>query len=206
MNAAIPNPRMINPEMRFIQRRTMRLIRFRSRLVTPLRSTHQHADPKKTPRTVTAAVEKPPPTFTRPKPANMAAKDKIVSGLVRVSKNVEPYALNKLFWLAVEREREGCERKVLMPIKQRNAPPIKRNKICCWSRKLEIKVKPNAAILPYRASAVAAPTPDRNPIILPEDKVRFMQRIPIGPTGAAIEKPMIKPLYKLLISTDDLKK
>lgn len=57
---------------------------------------------------------------------------------------------------------------------------------------------------PYKASAVAAPNPDNNPINLPEDIVRFMQRTPIGPTGAAIEKPMIRPLYKLMISMDDI--
>ena len=81
-----------------------------------------------------------------------------------------------------------------MPRKHRNIPPIKRSQICSWSRKLEIKVSPNAATKPYRESAVAAPKPDNKPTTLPDDKVRLMHSIPIGPTGAAIEKPMIRPL------------
>lgn len=97
MIAITPNPRMIDPEMRLIQRKPEMLIRFRSRPVTPLRMVHQHEDPMKTPKTVIAAVEYPAPAFTRPKPANIAANDKMVSGLVRVRIKVEPYALNKLF-------------------------------------------------------------------------------------------------------------
>jgi hypothetical protein len=115
MIAAIPKPRMIDPEMRFTQSSPERFIRFLSRLVATLRITHQPDDPRKTPKTVIPAEEYPPLRLTKPKPAKMAAKDSIVSGLVRVRKKVEPYAFNKLFGFAWVGEFEGWEMMVLMP-------------------------------------------------------------------------------------------
>ncbi len=59
-----------------------------------------------------------------------------------------------------------------------------------------MNVKPNAAIHPYTASAVAAPRPDTNPCTRPLDNVRLMHKIPMGPTGAATEKPITNPFRK----------
>ena len=54
-------------------------------------------------------------------------------------------------------------------------------------------VKPSAAMQPYIASAVAAPSPDTKPTSRPIASVRRMQRTPIGPTGAAMARPRMKP-------------
>src|SRR5260221_7817311 len=57
----------------------------------------------------------------------------------------------------------------------------------------EIKVSPKPAIQPYTASADAAPRPDTSPAARPCASVRRMHSTPIGPTGAAIEKPISNP-------------
>jgi hypothetical protein len=49
---------------------------------------------------------------------------------------------------------------------------------------------------PYNASAVAAPKPEKKPMIRPWAKVRRIHNIPMGPTGAAMDIPMINPLIK----------
>ena len=54
-------------------------------------------------------------------------------------------------------------------------------------------VNPKAAIAPYIISAVAAPIPDKKPVNLPLESVRRIQSTPIGPTGAAMDKPINKP-------------
>jgi hypothetical protein len=48
-------------------------------------------------------------------------------------------------------------------------------------------------------SALAAPIPDKKPASRPSAKVRRMQRTPIGPTGAAMEKPIKSPRRKISI-------
>jgi hypothetical protein len=63
-----------------------------------------------------------------------------------------------------------------------------------------MKTSPKPATPPYTASAVAAPNPDIKPEVLPLVKVRCMQSRPIGPTGAAIEKPTINPRRRKLES------
>lgn len=50
-------------------------------------------------------------------------------------------------------------------------------------------VKPKPAAKPYSASAVAAPSPDKKPCSLLNAIVLRMHRIPMGPTGAAIDNP-----------------
>src|SRR3990172_7942710 len=57
-------------------------------------------------------------------------------------------------------------------------------------------VRPNPATVPYTASAVAAPRPETRPTARPSARVRLMQSTPIGPTGAAIEKPTMIPLRR----------
>ena len=47
---------------------------------------------------------------------------------------------------------------------------------------------------------MAAPRPERKPDARPSDSVRRMQRMPIGPTGAAMENPMMSPFIKRLKS------
>src|SRR5579872_1519063 len=51
------------------------------------------------------------------------------------------------------------------------------------------------------ASADAAPSPDAKPTIRPCASVRRMHSTPIGPTGAAIEKPRTSPFHRNGIST-----
>ena len=57
-------------------------------------------------------------------------------------------------------------------------------------------VSPNAAMQPYRPSAVAVPNPERKPLSIPFDNVRLIQSTAIGPTGAAIENPKTIPFMK----------
>lgn len=63
-------------------------------------------------------------------------------------------------------------------------------------KKEERAERPSAAARPYRLSAVAAPSPEARPFLKPPLRVRWMQRIPIGPTGAAMENPRTNPLTK----------
>jgi len=55
MSAATPNPEMMIPEMRLTQRKLRRLNRSRSALTPKLKTHHQSADPRKTPRTIPPA-------------------------------------------------------------------------------------------------------------------------------------------------------
>jgi hypothetical protein len=60
----------------------------RKRPVPPLNTSHQAAEPRKTPRTSSAA-ERASLAPVTPRPANIAAKERIVVGFVSVRKNVE---------------------------------------------------------------------------------------------------------------------
>lgn len=55
-------------------------------------------------------------------------------------------------------------------------------------------------MIAYTESAAAAPSPEKRPENRPNCKVLRMQSTPIGPTGAAMEKPSIIPFKKKLIS------
>jgi hypothetical protein len=80
--------RMIPPEIRFVQRvRPGPASLPRNPPVTRLSASHHIAEPIKTPETTSIP---PPDIVVAPRPAKMAANDKIVMGLVKVSKNVEP--------------------------------------------------------------------------------------------------------------------
>lgn len=50
------------------------------------------------------------------------------------------------------------------------------------------------------ASADAAPRPERMPDTRPWTSVRLIHSMPIGPMGAAIEKPIASPLSRKLRS------
>lgn len=66
--------------------------------------------------------------------------------------------------------------------------------ICPPRRRFDICVIPNTAMLANIASAQAAPKPEMMPDKRDSSIVLRMHRIPIGPTGAAIDIPRIKPL------------
>jgi hypothetical protein len=50
------------------------------------------------------------------------------------------------------------------------------------------------------ASAVDIPNPEKRPDRLPLERVRCRLMIPMGPSGAATTRPIIKPLIKKDIS------
>jgi hypothetical protein len=79
------------PEARFTHRSAPKPSLERNRPTPPLKSNHHRADPKNTPKTSTAAEVYPAPSPAKPSPAKIAAKERIVKGLVIVSKNVEAY-------------------------------------------------------------------------------------------------------------------
>jgi len=89
-NAATPNAVTITPDTRFTHRNAVVLNRLRNKFVPPLSSSHHAAEPKNTPTTMATAVNLPRSASANPKPAKIAAKDRIVSGLVRVSIKVDP--------------------------------------------------------------------------------------------------------------------
>jgi hypothetical protein len=63
-----------------------------------------------------------------------------------------------------------------------------------------MNVRPNAAIKPKTASAVAAPSPETKPEIFPSLKVRCIHNNPIGPTGVATKNPTTRPLKKIPVT------
>lgn len=132
----------------------------------------------------------------KPNPANMARKDKIVEGLVTVKKNVEMKLLKRPLVLRLAAVGAGLDRNDFIPKKSKNNPPTSFIQNSWVSKKEEMAVKPKPAIIPYTVSAIAAPIPVTNPEIRPSDNVRFIVSTPIGPTGAATEKPMSKPFSK----------
>src|SRR5215212_3290469 len=87
-----PKPRMIVPETRFTQCSASVPSLERNKLVPPLKKSHHSADPENTPATSVAADAYPALVSATPSPAKMAAKEKMVRGLVIVKKNVVAYA------------------------------------------------------------------------------------------------------------------
>ena len=80
------------PEILLIQRSHCEFIFFRSRLMTLVRIIHHRVEPENTPSTTAVAEKKLLLELPTPIPAKMAAKERIVRGLVSVNKNVEAYA------------------------------------------------------------------------------------------------------------------
>jgi hypothetical protein len=60
----------------------------------------------------------------------------------------------------------------------------------------EIIVSPKAAIVPYSASAVAAPSPIIKPRVCPSANVVRMHKTPTGPIGTAMANPIIRPFAR----------
>src|SRR5437870_2582890 len=133
-----------------------------------------------------------------PKPANTATKDRIVVGLASVSSSVEKYADRRPPAVVCASRCAGALRNVRAPRKHSAAPPPRRSADTCASRKPEMAVSPNPAIHPYAASAVAAPRPVASPAVRPCSRLRRMHSRPIGPTGAAIDRPITSPLIRKL--------
>jgi len=80
-------------------------------------------------------------------------------------------------------------------------PPTIWSHSLCATSVFVTRERPKAATAPYSASAVAAPSPEAKPMARPSARVRRMQSTPMGPTGAAMEKPMIRPRRKVARST-----
>ncbi len=90
--ATVPKSVIIAPEILFINRSHWEFIFFRSRLMPLVRIIHHKVEPEKTPSTTTVAEKKLLLALPTPIPAKMAAKERIVRGLVSVNNNVEAYA------------------------------------------------------------------------------------------------------------------
>ena len=89
IKANIANTMTMVPEIQFTNFREL-VLNFDLNKFTPLlRIIHQRAEPNMTPRTIDVAEIKLPFELPNPRPANMAAKDNIVIGLVMVRKNVD---------------------------------------------------------------------------------------------------------------------
>src|SRR5262245_3289145 len=90
-SAVTPKTRSTSPETRLTQRRAARFKRDRTAPTTPLRRSHQSAEPRKTPPTRRAASRQlPAPAM--PKPTKTATKERIVAGFASVSSNVSTNA------------------------------------------------------------------------------------------------------------------
>ena len=80
---------MIIPEILFTICIPVEVNFFRNRLTLPLKISHQKDEPINTPKTNTLAEVQFTPAPTKPSPANIAEKDRMVMGLVMVRKNVD---------------------------------------------------------------------------------------------------------------------
>src|SRR5436305_5185693 len=90
--ATIPKNVIMTPEILFIHRSHCEFIFFRSRLMPLVRMIHHNVEPENTPSTTAVAERKFLLVLPTPIPAKMAAKERIVRGLVSVNKKVVAYA------------------------------------------------------------------------------------------------------------------
>src|SRR5262245_45068783 len=146
-SASSPKRKITAPEMRFTQTSAAGRKRERSNVTPLLNDSHHSADPTKTPRTSTpaASVE---PLLATPNPAKIAAKERIVVGFVKVSRNVELYAPARLFAVAFAATVAGLAKNVRAPRYSKKTPPISRSQNCSAISRLESAVSPKAAIAP----------------------------------------------------------
>ncbi len=84
----------------------------------------------------------------RPRPAKIAAKARIVIGLVSVRKNVEPNAPTSVLASGSSPSLGAMARKVLSPTRHSTTPPMMRIMVFWPIRKSETAVMPKAAIQP----------------------------------------------------------
>jgi len=68
------------------------------------------------------------------------------------------------------------------------------------TKKLEMSVSLHAEMAPKNVSAAAAPKPENKPERRPYCSVFRMQRMPIGPTGAAMQNPRRAPFKRNIAS------
>ena len=99
-HAYTPKNKIIPPDNRLTHKSHRAVKRPRNILIPPLKSSHQSAEPRKTPPTITilsmlvTLTPLPGLSFVLiPRPAKMAANERMVCGLVSVSSNVDVYAL-----------------------------------------------------------------------------------------------------------------
>ena len=79
---------MVKPDNPFNQRKILLLIMSRNLPTMVLSKTHQQADPRKTPKINSRGDINDPAEEINPIPVNIAAKERMVTGLVRVRTNV----------------------------------------------------------------------------------------------------------------------
>src|SRR5215207_6878418 len=109
ISTSTPNPLSTIPDTRLTHRSRARSNRPRSRLAPLLSSSHHSAEPANTPSTSTAPDHASPLAPT-PAPARIAANERIVIGLVRVSRSVETYAPSSVLPPAVATCAAGAAR------------------------------------------------------------------------------------------------
>ena len=131
-----------------------------------------------------------------PKAANTATKANMVIGLVSARRKAETYDPSKPFLSYGIIVSLRLARNVLIPRNKSNPPPSRLTQKCWVAITSEMNVRPNAAIVPYNESAVAAPRPIIRPRECPSASVLRMHIIPIGPIGTAIANPIISPFMK----------
>ena len=131
-----------------------------------------------------------------PKAANTATKAKMVTGLVSARRRAETYDPNNPLLSKGTIGSLRLARNVLIPRNKSNPPPTRRSQNDWLAITSETNVRPNAAMLPYSESAVAAPRPMIRPRECPSASVLRMHIIPSGPIGTAIANPIISPFRK----------
>src|SRR5918998_2257312 len=151
--ASTPKVAMTVPEILLTHRNPPTESFARKRQTAPLKRSHHSADPENTPTTNTTAERYPSLASTKPSPTKIAAKERIVVGLVSVRPSVEAYAPATLMEgrdpLAAPASRSaGFSRKALMPRYKRNTPPPRRSQACCSTSRSLTQVRPKAATQP----------------------------------------------------------
>lgn len=192
ISAARPNATSTSPQQRLIEHIAGSDSLCRTAPAAVLKISHHKAEPTNIPSTTTGLEMLVSADFASD--ANTPAKESIVIGLLNVRKNVETKLSRSPFPSTFAGSVAGGAVNVRHPRQINIMPPTSCSHHPELARNAANAPMPTPAISPYIASATAAPIPQRNPVSLPADNVRFMHRSPIGPTGAAIEKPIIAPL------------
>ncbi len=159
---------------------------------------HHSSDPSQTPRTRTPPRAIVACSPANPMPAKIARKARIVIGLAMVSAKVDAKSASRP-------SASRCEFAASSRIgPQRGNPDIKQVQATHDAQPVLITEQPVgddrktelAAMMPNTASALAAPSPEKNPAALPWMKVRRTHSTPTGPTGTAMMMPTSAPFSK----------
>src|SRR5664280_2834789 len=164
----------------------------------PARNSHQEAEPRKTPAIIVIGdTELWTPAARTPK---TAMNETIVAGLAKVSRTVPPKAVhNPRPFVRAASAASGARQVRQARTRSRAAPPSASGTRAVVSAAMS-QVTPRAPTVPYVASATAAPSPVANPIRNPRSIVRWIVSSPIGPTGAATDRPTTIALTKTIAS------